>query len=96
MVINRTPTLPTQAPEPKKPGVLGEIKDSLLDGVDQVADFMDSNPVTKATVYQGLALSRVLHAFPKFIYPTITGATPAERSISSGLRPIRAHQASST
>ncbi|GMU55919.1 MAG: hypothetical protein AMXMBFR33_50650 [Candidatus Xenobia bacterium] len=57
----------------------GKIKDVFLDGVRASTDFLDRHPVLEATVGDAMAVSRGLHAFPKFIYPTITGATPQER-----------------
>ncbi len=77
MIINSRSPL---APPPEKKNLLGEVKDAVLDSVVATTDFLEKNPVTNATIYKGLALSRVVHAFPNFIYPTITGATPAERS----------------
>lgn len=82
MVITSKPTLSTSAPPPpqEKKNLLGEMKDAVLDSVVATTDFLERNPVTNATIYKGLAVSRIINAFPNFIYPTITGATPAEKA----------------
>ncbi|MEW6281742.1 MAG: hypothetical protein AB1758_24245, partial [Candidatus Eremiobacterota bacterium] len=58
----------------------GKVKDAFLDGVRASADYLDRHPLVNAAVQDAFAVSRVMHAFPKFVYPTITGATPAERA----------------
>lgn len=57
----------------------GKVKDAFLGGVRATTDFLQDRPVLAAGVHDAMALSRGLNAFPHFIYPTITGATPAER-----------------
>jgi hypothetical protein len=48
--------------------------------IGKVSEFLDEHPLLRGSIYNSFALFRVLKAFPKFIYPTISGATPAERS----------------
>lgn len=73
---------PEQTPDEAtvKRSVLGKIHDGLLDGVRATTDFLEDHPVTRSAVNDAMALSRGLHAFPQFIYPTITGATPEEKA----------------
>ncbi len=58
----------------------GKVLDTFLNGVRATTDYLDKHPVMAAGAHDAMALSRGLHAFPHFIYPTITGATPAERT----------------
>ena len=52
----------------------------VLDGVRAAGDFVDSHPLLHSSTHATFALFRSLKAFPKFIYPTIQGATPAEKA----------------
>lgn len=53
---------------------------ALLRGVHAANEFVDERPLLRASVHSSFALFRSLKAFPKFIYPTIHGATGAEKA----------------
>ncbi|MBM3463914.1 MAG: hypothetical protein FJX76_17605, partial [Armatimonadetes bacterium] len=56
------------------------LANTVLDAVRAVTDFLDTHPNTGAAVVNTFALMKAVRAFPKFIYPTITGATAQEKS----------------
>lgn len=66
------------APAPQK-NVLRRLGDATLDVVRGTTDYLDDHPVVKGAVANTFAVTRGLHAFPKFIYPTIFDATALER-----------------
>ncbi|MBI2265884.1 MAG: hypothetical protein HYU64_12040 [Armatimonadetes bacterium] len=59
---------------------LGDAKDSVLDTVKNTNEFFHRHPFVNGVLGNTFAMFKVLKAFPKFIYPTISGATPAERA----------------
>ena len=70
---------------PKKP-LPRRIGGAILEGVRQIDEFVEKNPTLSTTLSTGVAASRAIHTFPKFVYPTVLGATPAERvQIYNGL-----------
>lgn len=83
----RTATLPTSPASAEsvpdeatvERSLPGKIKDGFFNGVRATTDFLDKHPVLEAGIQDAMALNRGLQAFPKFIYPTITGATPGEQ-----------------
>lgn len=60
--------------------LMGRAGKVVLDGVRSAGDFIDAHPLLHSTTHATFALFRSLKAFPKFIYPTIQGATPAEKA----------------
>ncbi|MHB2017915.1 MAG: hypothetical protein ACYCW6_13275 [Candidatus Xenobia bacterium] len=48
--------------------------------IEKAVSALDDHPVLHDVAHDAVGLGTVLHAFPQFIYPTITGATASEKA----------------
>lgn len=67
-------------PPPPKKNLPRRISEAVLDGFVAVNEVVDAHPTVSKAVNTGVAVSRGLATFPKFVYPTVLNASPAERA----------------
>lgn len=59
--------------------VLSEMGDTVLDAVRAAGDCLDRHPAAEGVAKATVSLSNEMKVFPKIVYPTISGASPAEK-----------------
>ncbi len=67
-------------PNDDKKSIPRQVGEAFLDGFVAVNKVVDDHPTLARAIGTGVAVSRGLATFPKFVYPTVIDASPAERS----------------